>query len=100
MVKEAELWADDTPEMMSEEEMVREMYIRHPPAYQSQSLDKFISKLDICLDSDKNKDKHPRADRKLGSPRTKPIPIRCKNWMMRSVDCHDISDHEHGTLTD
>ena len=79
MVKEAELWVDVSPEMISVEEKVGEMYIRHPPAYQSQSLDKFISKLDICLDSGKNNNKHPRADRKLGSPHTKPIPVRCKS---------------------
>lgn len=54
MVKEgrvAELWADVTPEMKSEEEKVEQMYIWHPSAYPSQSLDKFISKLDIRLDS-------------------------------------------------
>ena len=78
MVKEAELWVDVSPEMISVEEKVGEMYIRQPPVYQSQSLDKFISKLDICLDSGKN-NKHPRADRKLGSPHTKPIPVRCKS---------------------
>ena len=38
---EAELWADVTLEMMSEEEKVGELYIQHPPAYRAQSLDKF-----------------------------------------------------------
>ena len=31
--REAELWADVSLEMMSEEEKVRQMYIQHPPAY-------------------------------------------------------------------
>ena len=26
--------------------------------------------------------------------------MRCKKWMIRSVDCNDISDHEHGILAD
>ena len=30
----------------------------------------------------------------------KPIAVRSKKWMIRSVDFNDISDHEHGTLTD
>ena len=31
--RETELWDDVTPKLMSEEEKVREEYVRHPPAY-------------------------------------------------------------------
>ena len=31
--READLWANVTLEMMSEEEKVGQMYIQHPPAY-------------------------------------------------------------------
>ena len=47
MVKEgrkAELWADVTSEMTSEEEKVGEMYVRHPTSYRSQSLDRVYFK--------------------------------------------------------
>ena len=35
----------------------------------------------------------------LRNPRTKPIPTRYKEWMIRSVDHNDVSA-EHGTFTD
>lgn len=49
--------------MMSEEEKDGEVYVRHAPAYRSNSLNRFISKLDHRLDSDvPNKTIHPRLD--------------------------------------
>ena len=42
--KEATMWAEVTPEMMSEEEFVEEenIYSRHPPSYRSNLMIKFI----------------------------------------------------------
>ena len=85
----SELRADVAPEIMSEEEKDGEVYIRHPPAYRSNSLNRFISKLDHRLDADiDNKNKHPRTDRRLGSPRNIPIPARCKKWMVKKEVWH------------
>ena len=35
--RESVLWADVTPEMMSDEERDEEIYVRHPPSYRSKS---------------------------------------------------------------
>ena len=55
MVKEGELWADVTPDMMSEEEKDGDVYIRHQPSYRSNTLNKFIKKLDQRLEADINR---------------------------------------------
>ena len=45
--KEAIMWAEVTPEMMSEDEFVEEEnnYLRHPLSYRSDLLIKFINKV-------------------------------------------------------
>ena len=77
--KETSLWLDVKPEMMSEEEKDGEVYIRHAPSYRSDSLNRFICKLDHRLETGK----HPRMDRRLGSPRDKPVPAGCKKWIVK-----------------
>ena len=47
--REAELWDDITPELMSEEEKVGELYIRHPPAYRSDCITLEIHVLNLFL---------------------------------------------------
>ena len=81
--KEAALWADITPEMMSEEDKQEDVYIRHAPSYRSDSLNRFLEKLDQRLESEINMRKHPRLKRKLGSPRKKAVPPGCKKWMVK-----------------
>ena len=46
--------------MMSEEEKDGDVYIRHQPSYRSNTLNKFIKKLDQRLEADINRKKHPR----------------------------------------
>ena len=82
--REASLWGDVTPDMMSEEEKDGEVYVRHAPAYRSNSLNRFISKLDHRLDTDiPNKTSHPSLERRVGSPRDKPVPKGCKKWIVK-----------------
>ena len=56
--KEAELWSEVSPEMMSDEEREGEGYVCHQPHYRSRSLNSFIKKLDSRLDSTKKKKKN------------------------------------------
>lgn len=67
--------------MMSDEEKVGDTYVRHPPAYRSERLNRFIQKLDSCLDSTPSR--HARHTRVLGSPVEKRIPARAKSWMLK-----------------
>ena len=79
--KEATLWADVIPEMMSDEEREEDYYTRHPPSYRSDVLERFITKLDARLDQEKGA--HPRLERRPGSPKDKPVPSRFKKWTVR-----------------
>ena len=47
-LKKKKYWSAVTAEMMSEEEKVDDtyMYVRYPPSYRSERLNKFIQKLD------------------------------------------------------
>ena len=47
--REAELWTDITPEVISEEEKFREQYVWHPPAYWSDHIALEIHVLNLCL---------------------------------------------------
>ncbi len=60
---ERELWADVTPDIMSDEEQEQdeETFTCHPPSYRSGALNKFIAKLDAHLDSLPSS--HPRGTR-------------------------------------
>ena len=100
--KEVEHWKELTADMMSDEELVGEKYIRHPPSYRSQTLINFIGKLDER--SEKQKKIIPRTKRELGSPVHKPVPSNAKKWMIKpdllkergDQEC-DIDDEEVGS---
>ena len=86
--KETNLWAQVTPEMMSDEESDGNVYIRHQPSYRSNGLNAFIKKLDLRLEADGSNrggrgSAHPRLERRLGSPREKNIPVLAKKWTIR-----------------
>ena len=82
--KEALLWAEVSPDLISEEEKEGDVYVRHPPSHRSDSLNKFIKKLDQRLDSKMDRKTHPRLGRRLGSPRDKTVPPGCKKWMIKT----------------
>ena len=64
---EANLWADVTPEMMSDEELDGNICIRHQPSYRSHPLNRPST--------------HPQLERRLGSP----IPSGMKRWTVKKV---------------
>ena len=78
--KEALLWAEITPNLMSE----GDVYVQHPPSHRSDLLNKFIKKLDQWLDSRIDSKKHPHLGPRLGSPRDKVVPPGCKKWMIKT----------------
>ena len=47
------MWAEVTPEMMSDEEFVEEenVYLRHSPPHRSDVLIKFIERLDMTVET-------------------------------------------------
>ena len=55
--KESAVWAHITLEMMSDEEIDRDCFIRPPPSYRSEKLAKFLQKLDEPA-NDKGKTGH------------------------------------------
>ena len=65
--KEADLWAQVQPDMMSDEELVGDVYVRHPPSYRSASLNEFVKKLDFRLEtSAETRNGAPPRARQLG----------------------------------
>ena len=88
--KEAKLWSEVSTEMMSDEEREGEGYVRHQPHYI------IIKKLDSRLDSTKGIEKHPRMDRRVGSPHEKPIPEGCKKWIVKKslIPVAEVPDTE------
>ena len=94
--KEAKLWQMITPDMMSDEEILGDVYIRHPPTYRSDKLNKFLSALDQRAEKSHAKTAHPRIARQLGSPVTRPAPVHAKKWMTKQEsDSHaQIQDCE------
>jgi len=44
--KEADYWMDITPDMMSDEEKINDVYVRHPPSYHSEKFHNYLIKLD------------------------------------------------------
>jgi len=91
--KETKFWADITADMMSEEEQVGDVYVRHPPHYRSEKFNKFIGKLDER--ASKKSKSHARFSRKEGSPRKVPIPKHAKQWMIEAKPPQD--EVESGT---
>ena len=92
---EASLWADVTPEMMSEEELDEGVYVRHQPSYRSEALQRFINKLDARLDAEKGT--HPRLERRLGSPHVKSAPVVTNSWVIKRDSENDDNGHNEQT---
>ena len=92
--KENKYWSAVTAEMMSEEEKVDDTYVRHPPSYRSERLNKFIQKLDERLECTPSH--HARHARILGSPIEKPIPAVAKRWMLKD----DLRNQPEGSDVD
>lgn len=73
-------WKEVTPAMMSDEEELDDVYVRHRPAYRSALFNSFIDKLD-------ERENHlnpsrPRHKRQLGEVVDVPIPNEAKKWMI------------------
>ena len=77
---------------MSDEEKVGDTYVRHPPAYRSDRLNRFIQKLDDRLNSTPSH--HARHSRILGSPIEKPVHPRAKSWMIRDRSRNESMEEE------
>lgn len=84
--KEKKYWSDVTPDMMSDEEKDGNTYIRHPPSYRSERLNRFIQS---CLDSAPSR--HARHARVLGSPVEKQTPARAKRWMLKDSNSENVA---------
>ena len=67
--------------MMSDEERVGDIYVRHSPSYRSEKFHKFLMKLDERADTKSNC--HARFKRQEGSMVKKVAPINCKPWMVK-----------------
>ena len=82
--KEAKVWAEVTPEMMSEEEFVEEenVCLRHPPSHRSGVLNKFIERLDMRVEATIIR-VNPRIERRLGSSKTVTMPKFAKPWTIK-----------------
>ena len=80
--KEASMWKDVTPDMMSEEDEENGQFTRHPPQYRSENLPKCINKLDSRLKA-KCSNVHVRVERKLGSPHKNPPSKECAKWALK-----------------
>ena len=78
--------------MMSDEEKVGDNYIRHQPSFRSERLNRFILKLDHCLESTPSR--HARHTRILGSPVEKTAPVRAKKWMIKPSENADNHEGE------
>ena len=70
--------------MMSDEDRVGDQYIRHPPAYCSEKVKKFIDKLEKRLEKKGcNKLRFVRIE---GSPHKVPIPPNVKKWTIQTAE--------------
>ena len=105
-IKEAKYWSDISADMMSEEEKVDDQYVRHPPLYRSERLNKFVHKLDHRLS--KCLSDRPRITRVLGSPHKALPPINAKKWTVnhartssrRIFDTPDAVCHGYSRIND
>ena len=79
--KESSYWKDVTADMMSDEERVGDIYLRHPPSYRSEKFHKFLMKLDERAATKSNS--HARFKRQEGSIVEKTAPMNCKPWMIK-----------------
>ena len=79
--KESSYWKDVTAEMMSDEERVGDIYLRHRPSYRSEKFHNFIIKLDERAATKGNN--HARFKWQEGSVVEKAAPMNCKPWMIK-----------------
>ena len=98
--KEAKVWAEVTPEMMSEEEFVEEenVYLRHPPSHRSGVLNKVIERLDMRVEATIIR-VNPRIERRLGSPKTVTMPKFAKPWTNKKSCNGENAGGVHDILT-
>ncbi|CAI8031455.1 hypothetical protein GBAR_LOCUS17848 [Geodia barretti] len=79
--KEAKNWKFITPDMMSEEEEEGGSFIRHKPSWRSNTLNRFLEKLERRF-----KEKHPNSlakPRTYGEPIQKAPPAGIPSWMVK-----------------
>ena len=81
--KEFSHWKDVTAEMMSDEEKVDDIYIRHRPSYRSEKFCNLLIKLDERLAAKGNN--HARFKWQERSVAEKVAPLNCKPWMVKKV---------------
>ena len=99
--KEVLHWNEITPEMMSDEEMAGDKYIRHPPDYRSDLFSQFIEVLETRSNNRSQEKNRPRIKRVLGSPVKKAVPHNAKNWMVRpEYRKKDAKVHDNKTEND
>jgi len=85
-VKEAKMWAEVTPEMISGRIHRRgERLLLHSPSYRSEILIKFIDKLDMRLETT-IKRITTSTERRLESPTATSVPKFAKSWTVRKFD--------------
>lgn len=91
--KEKCYWNDISLDMMSEEDRVGDQYIRHPPAYRSEKVKKFINKLEKRLEKKGcNKLRFVRVE---GSPHKVPIPPNLKKWTIQTTNTNTSSNKDN-----
>ena len=96
--KEADYWKDVTPDMMSDEEEVDDVYVRHSPSYRCEKFHNYLMKLDKRVAA-KGKNVHARFQRQEGAVIEKNPPPNCKPWMIKSqvVQMHPVEESvQHG----
>ena len=69
-----------TTDMMSDEERVGDVYVRHPPYYRSGKFHKFLMKLDERAAA---KGSHHLRFKRRGDVVEKIAPLNCKPWMLK-----------------
>jgi len=97
--KEADYWKDVTPDMMSDEEKINDVYVRHPPSYRSEKFHNYLIKLDKRVAA-KGRNVHARFQRQEGAVLEKDPPPNCKRWMVKSqvIQMHPVEEEsvQHG----
>lgn len=89
---------------MSDEEKRDNVYVRHPPSYRSDTLNKYIEKLDERSASSTGN--HAKFERRIGTPIKKSVPTGTKKWILKTEasssepateqeTSHKTHDHDH-----
>lgn len=82
--KEAHIWKDILPSMMSEEEEAEDgacIFRRRRQAWKSRKFSYFLDKLDNRLKKTKSKISIPARERCYGDPLDVPAPTAAKSWL-------------------